>query len=138
MTGTATSKPNQHSVLVVEDDDSLRSILIDNLSRRGFTAHEAHNGDVGLYKMVKHKPDIVLLDLLLPEMSGLELLTIIRKHSWGKKVPVIVLTNVDDIAVMNECIKRGVKYHFIKSNTSIGFVIETINSQLQKQLPKDA
>ncbi len=122
--------PLGKTVLIVEDDEALRNILLAKLEQSGITTLAAADGDDALYKAIKHKPSVVVLDLILPHMGGLELLSILRKHAWGKNIPVVVLTNIDDINTMNECIKHGVKCHYIKSNTSIGSVVETVRSQL--------
>lgn len=118
------------TVLVVEDDQSLRELLEKRLNDNDLHAITASDGDDALYKSIKHKPDLIILDVMLPKMSGMELLHIIRKHEWGKNIPVIVLTNNDDIEVMNESIKHGVHCHYIKSNTSLNSLMQTIQGQL--------
>lgn len=82
-------------VLVIEDETALLRALIDKLAREGFATLEAENGAKGLEIALREKPDVVLLDLVMPEMTGLDVLKGIRNESeWGKGVPIIILTNL--------------------------------------------
>lgn len=129
-----TSPTQQKLILIVEDDDSLREMLSDHLKRNNFRTIAAIDGDDALNKIIKQKPDLIVLDIILPKMSGVEVLHIIRKHDWGKKLPVIVLTNNDDINVVNESIKHGVECHYIKSNTSLTTLLHTIQKELKESI----
>lgn len=80
------------SVLVVDDDETTRSMLRRMLNRQGWSVAEARNGREGLARMHKAKPALILLDLMMPEMDGLEFLEALEEHSRGDAPPVIVLT----------------------------------------------
>ncbi len=79
-------------ILVVEDDESIRLMIADTLKEQGWEVHEAENGRVGLAQMEKHQPQLVLLDLMMPEMDGFEFIEVIRKHEEWRDIPVIVVT----------------------------------------------
>ncbi len=81
-------------VLVVEDDDAIRAILRDMLEREGCTVDVAENGLVALERVAKAKPDIILLDLLMPKMDGFEFLAALRARD-GSEIPIVVLTAKD-------------------------------------------
>ena len=82
-------------VLVVEDDDAIRAILRDMLEREGCTVDVAENGLVALDRVAKAKPDIILLDLLMPKMDGFEFLAALRATPDGSEIPIVVLTAKD-------------------------------------------
>ena len=89
------SANNTKKVLVVEDEVPLLNVLLEKLTREGFVALGAENGARGIEVAKREKPDIILLDLVMPEMTGIDALKAIRgEGEWGKQVPVIVLTNL--------------------------------------------
>ena len=79
-------------LLVVEDDASLREMLRRRLEKEGWTVIEAENGRVALERMTERQPDLILLDLMMPEMDGFQFLDEIRKHDDWRSIPVIVVT----------------------------------------------
>ncbi|MFA6525274.1 MAG: response regulator [Patescibacteria group bacterium] len=82
-------------ILVVEDEENLRNILCKEIIKAGYVAIPAKDGQEGIDLAYKEHPDLVLLDLLMPKVMGLNVLDKIRKDEWGKNVPVIILTNLD-------------------------------------------
>jgi CheY-like chemotaxis protein len=82
-------------VLVVDDDRVSRDLLRRILARNGWTVHEAHNGVRGLEQMKRLKPSVVLLDLIMPEMNGFEMLKEIQREPELRSIPVIVVTSKD-------------------------------------------
>ncbi len=89
-------------VLVVEDDESLRSLYSDILRAEHLEVLTAENGQVGLELIQKNKPNLVLLDLMMPVMDGKTLLRTLRSMPEFKNLPVIVLTNAGDVDSMKE------------------------------------
>lgn len=81
-------------ILLIEDDNSLCQIYRLNFELEGFEIEEAHDGKVGLVYALNHKPDLIILDLMLPGVNGLELLKIIKEKETTKNIPVLVLTNL--------------------------------------------
>jgi CheY-like chemotaxis protein len=82
-------------VLLVEDDEPTRQVIHRALARQGWTVVEAENGRVGLGRVAQHAPQLILLDLLMPEMDGFEFLTELRKNEAWQPIPVVVLTSKD-------------------------------------------
>jgi len=80
------------SVLVVEDDEATRSIMKKSLSRQGCSVEEAENGQVGLEKLGSFRPDVILLDLMMPEMDGFGFLSELRANDEWADIPVVVVT----------------------------------------------
>jgi DNA-binding response OmpR family regulator len=123
-------------ILIIEDEAPLRSVLRDNLEIEGFNVHEASDGEEGLKMAMTHKPDLILLDILMPRMDGLTMMDVLRGHAWGKNIPVILLTNLS----ANERIMKGVVenvpvYFFEKTGRTIGEIIAKIKSRLELPQP---
>jgi DNA-binding response OmpR family regulator len=95
----------KYKLLVVDDEESLRTILRDELTYQNYTVRDAENGQAALEILKKEKQDIVLLDVRMPEMDGIELLRIIRKDNLARKV--VMLTGVDELKIARECLKAG-------------------------------
>lgn len=81
-------------ILIIEDEKSLRGALVDILLLKGFIPLEAKNGKEGIKLALKEHPDLILLDLIMPEMDGMMMFHKIRKDSWGAQVPIVILTNL--------------------------------------------
>lgn len=86
----------QYKALIVEDDLAMRDIVIHKLLANGFIVKEADDGKKGIEMAISEKPDIILLDLMLPEVDGFKVLETIREHSDPeiKNIPVIILSNL--------------------------------------------
>ena len=95
----------KYKLLVVDDEESLRTILRDELSHRNYIVKDAENGQTALAILKKEKQDIVLLDVRMPEMDGLELLRLIRKDNLARKV--VMLTGVDELKIARESLQSG-------------------------------
>lgn len=80
--------------VVVEDDPDLQFLYRLKLEREGFKVATAQDGQAGLDLVEKFKPDVILLDLMMPIMGGAEMLAVMRAHPWGSNPRVIVLTNI--------------------------------------------
>jgi len=86
--------PTSLRAVVVEDDSDLQFLYRLKLEREGFEVASASNGVEGLKLAEEYKPDIILLDLMMPVMSGTEMLAIMRAQPWGNTARVIILTNI--------------------------------------------
>jgi signal transduction histidine kinase/CheY-like chemotaxis protein/CHASE3 domain sensor protein len=90
----APSEP-QAQVLIVEDDAATRQVLQRTLVKQGWTVAEAEHGGVALERMATHRPELILLDLMMPHMDGFEFLAELRQHPEWQSIPVVVLTSKD-------------------------------------------
>ena len=82
-------------VLIVEDDEPTRQVLRRTMEKQGWAVTEANNGVVGLDRLRRHTPSLILLDLMMPEMDGFEFLAELRQHEQWQAIPVVVLTSKD-------------------------------------------
>jgi CheY-like chemotaxis protein len=83
------------SVLVVEDDPATREIVRRMLEREGWLVTEADNGRIALERLAENRPELILLDLMMPEMDGFEFVTLLHKQADWRSIPIIVLTAKD-------------------------------------------
>jgi DNA-binding response OmpR family regulator len=119
-------KINKRTILIIDDDESYREIFSSALTREGFVVFSAKNGKEGLLMALDEKPDLILLDIGLPDMDGLSLLGDIRKDEWGKDAKVFILTNKSDEAKLSEAIEKKSFVYLVKSDMSIKELVSKI------------
>lgn len=117
-------------ILVVDDDTDLRETLKISMENSGFDVLEAIDGESGLALALNSKPDLILLDITMPKMNGLQMLHALRKDAWGKDVPVLLLTNADDPTHIVRGVELKSNDYLIKSQTSLETIVKTIRQQL--------
>jgi DNA-binding response OmpR family regulator len=83
-------------IAIIEDDQAISQMYRFKFESEGFTVETAANGKLGLDLAENMKPDMILLDLMMPEMNGDEMLSLLRKKPWGKSIKVIILTNMGE------------------------------------------
>jgi DNA-binding response OmpR family regulator len=105
-----------YRILIVEDDPDLLEVLQREFRHNGFEVFGARDGVAGMEITLQNHPDVILLDLLLPQLEGLSMYEKIQRYDWGKEVPVIVLTNYDDPVFTHKAAKLGVVDYIIKSD----------------------
>jgi CheY-like chemotaxis protein len=119
------------SVLVVEDDRFLRRACEVSLRQRGFTVLTAADGEVALAMIQAELPGLVLLDLLMPRMSGLELLRRLRAEERTRALPVLVLSNSSREEDVAELERLGITAYLVKANLSLEELGETVKRLLE-------
>jgi DNA-binding response OmpR family regulator len=121
----------EKKILIIEDELPMLKALSDKFSREGFSVLEARNGEEGLDMALKTKPDLVILDLFMPVMDGKAMMEKLREDDWGKKVPIIILTNLNpDDKTLNEIMASGPAYYFIKSKWQLEDLVEKVRKEL--------
>lgn len=119
-------------VLIVEDDTSLRKALAEKLLYEGFVVYEAENGVIGLEVALRERPDIVLLDVIMPKMDGLTMLTHLREDTWGMGAQVIMLTNVNDGESVLKSLDQAAFDYLIKSDWKLEDIVKKIRERLER------
>jgi two-component system, OmpR family, response regulator VicR len=118
-------------ILLIEDDEAISRVYSDSLTDAGYEVSLAYDGEEGLEKAKKLQPDLILLDLLLPKMDGIEVLKEMKKEESLKNVPVIVLTNLVNNDKISEAVALGSKIYMVKSNYSVDDILLKIKESLK-------
>lgn len=127
-----TKKEKKKKILMIEDNIFLRKLYRDKLTREGFTFIEATNGIEGINKSITEKPDLIILDLILPRKNGFDVLDDLRKDSRTKDIPVVVLSNLGQEMDVKEALSRGAQEYLVKTDTRLEEVIKKIKKWLPK------
>lgn len=118
-------------ILVVEDDKFLRDLITQKLAREGYDVVSAVDGEDGIIKVKEHKPDIVLLDLILPGIDGFEVLAKIKEDEELSDIPVIILSNLGQRDDVDRGIKLGATDFLIKAHFTPSEIIEKIEAVMK-------
>lgn len=119
-------------ILIIEDDTLFASIYTDKFGQEGFDVSLSINGEDGLRKIRTEKPDLVLMDLVLPRLTGFEVLEAIKDdpdHAL-RKIPVFVVTNLGQESDLARAAKLGARDYFVKSNTLFSTVLAKVKAAL--------
>lgn len=117
-------------VAIVEDDQAISQMYRIKFLAENYDVETAENGKLGLELCEKMKPDIVLLDLMMPEMTGDQMLTAMRKTTWGAKTKVIILTNMGEQEIPESVKKQGVSAVVLKADMTPRQVTELVKKTL--------
>lgn len=117
-------------IAIVEDDQTISQMYRFKFEAEGYKVETAENGKLGLGLIESMKPDIVLLDLMMPEMTGDQVLEEIRKTTWGKDIKVIILTNMGEQEVPEKVRTLGVSAVVLKANMTPRQVFELVKKHL--------
>jgi DNA-binding response OmpR family regulator len=119
-------------VLIVDDEKELLEVMKEKLEREGIEVLCAEDGQEGLEVALKEKPDLIMLDIIMPKVDGLSMLKNLRKNEWGKTANIIFLTVVDDPVSVSQIVELGVHDYFVKTKWDIGEVVERVKKKLYK------
>lgn len=120
-------------IAIIEDDDAISQMYGFKFRAEGFEVESAENGIKGLELIEKMKPDIILLDIMMPEMNGDEMLAKMRMTSWGSKIKVVVLTNLGEEEIPRSVSKLGVLDIIVKAQYTPTQVIELVKKLLSEK-----
>ena len=113
-------------VAIIEDDQAISQMYLIKFQNEGFNVELAENGRLGLELCERMRPDIILMDLMMPEMNGDEMLTELRKTTWGKTVKVVVLTNMGEQEIPESVKNQNVSAVILKADMTPRQVAELV------------
>ena len=125
-------------ILVVEDELSLQKAMVDVLNINGFQAFGAGDGEEGLRLTKSEKPDLVLLDIILPKMNGFDVLKAIKADDATKNIPVIVLTNLEGSTDIEQALTLGAMTYLVKTNYELDDIVKRAKDALAKSAAEKA
>ena len=120
----------QKKILLVEDDDALASVYTTRLDAEGFTIKRVPNGEDALSATLEFKPDLILLDVMMPKVSGFDVLDILRNTPETANVRVIMLTALSQDADRQRAMDLGVDDYLVKSQVVIADVVDKVKQHL--------
>lgn len=119
-------------ILIVEDEKLLAEMYRDKFSQEGFEVQLASEAREALKIIKKNKPDIILLDILLPRGNGVSFLERLKKEEFLSSIPVIIFSNFDDPQVKKKVRELGIKDYFIKTDFTPQEIVEKVKKILKK------
>lgn len=122
----------KNKILIIEDEKILAEMYKEKFEAEGFDVFLAFDSQEGLEVAKKEKPELILLDILLPSENGVYLLQKIKKDNNISKIPVIAFSNYDDQKTKNEAMELGAIDYIIKANHTPQEIIEKIKNYLKK------
>jgi DNA-binding response OmpR family regulator len=117
-------------ILLVEDDDALASVYQTRLEAEGFSLRRVPNGEDALAAALEYKPDLILLDVMMPKVSGFDVLDILRNTPETTNVKIVMLTALSQDSDRERAESLGVDDYLVKSQVVIADVVEKIKSHL--------
>lgn len=117
-------------ILIIEDEQAIADAMKMGLVESGYEAQVAYDGEEGLNKAKELKPNLILLDLLLPKKDGMTLLHELREQEETKDIPVMILSQLSDTGKISEGVSLGVVGYLVKVDFSLAEVVEKIKSVL--------
>lgn len=120
-------------ILIIEDDKFLRDLIAKKLYEEGYSTLSATDGEEGLQSIKQKKPDLVLLDILLPSMSGWEVLNKAKADPEVSKIPILLLTNLGEKEDVEKGLKLGAEDYIIKAHFTPNEIIEKVEKCLKKE-----
>ena len=119
------------TILIVEDDKFLRELIVQKLIREKYEVIEAIDGEQGIKKIKEEKPDLILLDLILPGIDGFEVLARMKDDPEISSIPTIVLSNLGQKEDVEKGLKLGAVDYLIKAHFTPGEIIEKIRKYIK-------
>ncbi|MFZ1258470.1 MAG: response regulator [Candidatus Saccharimonas sp.] len=117
-------------IVIIEDDQVINQMYRMKFEAAGFKVATASDGEAGVATAEKFKPDIILLDLQMPHMGGAEALALIRGSTWGKTIPVIILTNLGEEEAPKTLRQLGIHSYIVKAELTPSQVVSRVKEAL--------
>ncbi|MBI2607463.1 MAG: response regulator [Candidatus Doudnabacteria bacterium] len=120
-------------ILVVEDEEILLTALTEELNQEGFEVVGAKDGIEGVEKASQEKPNLILLDLVMPRLDGIGALKQMKENSTTKDIPVVILTNLSDYDKISDALSLGAMDYLVKANYRLEELIQKIKTVLERK-----
>jgi len=120
-----------YTIEIAEDDQGLAGLLADRLILEGYAVIKASDGEEAIKLALKHHPDIILLDVMMPKMNGMEVIKKLRADAWGMTAQIMVLTNDPDTNKVERAILSGVFDYLVKTDFKLDEIVEKIKFRIR-------
>jgi len=119
------------TILIIEDEPTLQKTMSVALTQEGYDVKNALDGEIGLKLAKELKPDLILLDLILPKVDGFEALEELKNNDLTKDIPIIVLTNLESTQEIERALVMGATTYLVKANYDLKDIIQKIKETLK-------
>jgi DNA-binding response OmpR family regulator len=119
-------------IVCAEDDKLISTSLIEGFKAAGFEAIPAYDGEEALAKIRESKPDVVLLDIMMPKLDGLGVVWEMKANPETAEVPVVMLTNLSDSATVSKILEAGIMDYLLKSEQTIDQIVEKVKEVMNR------
>lgn len=126
-------EPRDKTILIVEDEADLREALSTALAYEGYRVVQAKDGAEGVEKAIAERPNLMLLDIVMPEKDGLEVLKELKEKEEVKDTKIIVMTVLDDLEKIAEVVESGGDEYIVKTDITLEGIIQKVRSSLEEQ-----
>jgi len=113
-------------ILVIDDDQTFRELISSGVDKNKYAVATAADGVQGLEEFTKNKPDLILLDIMMPRMNGVEFLEKMKEAHGEQKVPIIITSNDSSLDTISRGAELGVRGYIVKSNESMKTIMASI------------
>ncbi len=124
-------------ILFIEDESTLQNTFKDVLRENGYEIISALDGEIGLKSAKSAKPDLIILDIILPKINGLDVLKSLKGDEETKDVPVIILTNLENIEDVNKSIELGASAYLVKAQYTMKDLVKKVKEALGDENPTE-
>ncbi|MDQ3089810.1 MAG: response regulator [bacterium] len=122
----------EHKILIIEDDKFLRNLIVTKLIKEGFGTAISEDGAGVMNLIINEKPNLIVLDIMLPAVNGLDILTEVRKNETWKDIKVIIFSNLKDEQNIKRGLELDVTDYLVKANVTLDELVKTIKSSISK------
>jgi len=120
------------NILFIEDESALQKTIGDILESKNYKVIKVLDGESGLRSAKEERPDLILLDLILPKMDGFEVLKVLKASEETKNIPVIILTNLEETENIQKALELGATTYLVKSSYTLEEVVKKIEKTLEE------
>lgn len=114
-------------ILIIDDDEAFQKVISAKLESNNYKVLNARDGDEGFKSAVQGKPDLILLDIRMPKLDGMEFLRKLRLVKDIPEIPVLITSNLDTMDYVSEGVTLGVKGYIVKSNDKLDAIVDEVN-----------
>lgn len=121
------------TILLIEDEPTLQKRIEEVLTKEGYRIENALDGEAGLQKAKELKPELIILDIILPKKDGFEVLKELKQDESTKNIPVVILTNLESSNDVKKALELGATTYLIKANYELSEIIEKIKETINSK-----
>lgn len=129
----ATTQPTKKKILVVEDEPFIKDLYVRILEKQGYEVCSAEDGEEGYKLILENRFDVILLDIMLPKMSGIDILQKLKTTNFALQGKILMLTNLDQDMTIANCLSLGATGYLIKDQYPPDNLVQEVKNNLSPE-----